>query len=105
MIISLAKGQSHKENQITSQELYALVKAAASIPTCVQFKGTLMGREGWVYCDLHFYGKSTVGCTIWTDETGPVKYTARNFKSWVDLLLFIDSLTTSQLSNEDNNEI
>ena len=88
--------ESYKMNHITVAELFAVVKAAAQMPTCVQYKGVLHDGPNWSYVDFHLYGMTTLGCTYWTDERGPVRYTARNFKTWTEVKSFIGRLVTSK---------
>jgi hypothetical protein len=83
---------SLKQYTISPSELLAVIKAASKIPTCVQYSGVLEGTQGWVFCDLHFYGLSTAGCKAWTPNGGPIAYTTRKFKSWAELERFINEL-------------
>lgn len=86
---------SYKQNSISISELLAVVKAAAKIPTCVQYKGTLENSSGYVFCDLHFYQRSTLGCKTWTEDSGPIAYTARHFKGWQEVSDFLTGMISS----------
>lgn len=81
------------DNQIDASELFALVKTAATIPTCVQYKGRL-GKD--VICDVHFYGKMTNGCTVWPIVGGKIIYSCRKFKSWNEVMGFIKQLALQE---------
>lgn len=78
-------------NDISASELYAVVRAAASIPTCVQYKGRLGNMD---HCDIHFYGKSTAGCTVSPTMDDKIKFPAKKFKNWKEVREFIEILAS-----------
>jgi hypothetical protein len=89
--------ESYEQNSISLPELIAVLKAAATIPTCVQYRGVLQGAKGHVLCDLHFYGMSTLGCKTWTEGGSPIAYTSRRFTGWKQVIEFIlDLFPTSE---------